>query len=386
MEVERAVGDGDLIGAGGDGAHGGASCPVPRRRCSTGTPLGWSAVRTADFDYPLPPARIAQTPVEPRDAARLLVDRGPGRAPEHRHVRDLPDLLRPGDLVVVNDTRVLPARLHLQRAVGRARRDPAAGAARAALRTWEALARPARRLKHGRAAAAPGAPRSSRWATRVGDGSTLTVSLLGDGDALAQLGRYGEVPLPPYITEPLADPGATRRCTPIGPARWRRPPPGSTSRRRCSTRLAASGHRAGAGRAGRGPRHVQAGRRRRPGRPPDAQRALPGAPTTCWPRAAPPRRRRAGRGRRHHHACGRSRAAAAGEPGGRTELFIRRPVPVAAGRRAAHELPPAPHDAADAGRRVRRAPLARALRRRAGRAAIASCPSATPCCSTRSQG
>ena len=76
------------------------------------------AVETAAFDYDLPPARIAQEPIEPRDAARLLVDLGPDRAPDHRHVRDLPDLLEPGDLLVVNDTKVLPARLHLRKPTG----------------------------------------------------------------------------------------------------------------------------------------------------------------------------------------------------------------------------------------------------------------------------
>jgi S-adenosylmethionine:tRNA ribosyltransferase-isomerase len=72
----------------------------------------------SDLDYDLPAEAIAQTPIEPRDAARLLVDCGDDAPPEHRQVRDLPDLLQPGDLMVVNDTRVIPARLHLQRATG----------------------------------------------------------------------------------------------------------------------------------------------------------------------------------------------------------------------------------------------------------------------------
>ncbi len=78
-------------------------------------------VRLEDLDYDLDPALIAQVPIEPRDAARLLVDRG-SAAPEHRHVRDLPELLAPGDLVVVNDTKVIPARLRLRRAIGRCQR------------------------------------------------------------------------------------------------------------------------------------------------------------------------------------------------------------------------------------------------------------------------
>ena len=66
----------------------------------------------ADFDYALPPERIAQTPIEPRDAARLLIlGRSTGKI-DHRRVRDLPELLRPGDVLVANRSRVLPARVH----------------------------------------------------------------------------------------------------------------------------------------------------------------------------------------------------------------------------------------------------------------------------------
>src|SRR5262249_22695603 len=76
-----------------------------------------SGVRLDEVDYDLPEDRIAQVPIEPRDAAKLLVDRG-SAPPEHRTVADLPDLLAPGDVVVVNDTRVIPARLRLQRDTG----------------------------------------------------------------------------------------------------------------------------------------------------------------------------------------------------------------------------------------------------------------------------
>ena len=67
-----------------------------------------------DFDYDLPSELIAQTPVEPRDSARLLVDQG-SRAPRHLHVSDLAELVGDGDLLVVNDTRVIPARVRLHR-------------------------------------------------------------------------------------------------------------------------------------------------------------------------------------------------------------------------------------------------------------------------------
>lgn len=184
----------------------------------------------ADFDYDLPVSAIAQTPVEPRDAARLLVDRGPAHEPAHHVVADLPDLLRPGDLVVVNDTRVLPARLALRRASG--------GAAEALLLerlpdgTWDALVRPGRRLKRGErldAAAGhqlelvspvpggahegyPGIPGAGGRAAAIP--VTRRVRLLDrDGRSapdeateMAWLGAIGEVPLPPYITEPLGDP------------------------------------------------------------------------------------------------------------------------------------------------------------------------------------
>jgi S-adenosylmethionine:tRNA ribosyltransferase-isomerase len=160
-------------------------------------------VRTADFDYALAPGSIAQTPIEPRDAARLLVDRGPARDVEHRQVRDLPGLLEPGDLVVVNDTRVLPARLHLQRATG--------GHVEVLLleplddhqRRWSALARPAKRLRPGERLLGLDGREVLDVVGRLDDG--VEVRLVGEVDPLAELQRLGEVPLPPYITVPLAD-------------------------------------------------------------------------------------------------------------------------------------------------------------------------------------
>jgi S-adenosylmethionine:tRNA ribosyltransferase-isomerase len=153
----------------------------------------------ADYDYELPPAAVAQTPVEPRDAARLLVDRGPDTAPAHRHVRDLPGLLRAGDVVVVNETRVIPARLRLRRATGGAAEvlllEPAADG------TWLAMVRPSAKLRDGEVLAhADGTP-----VVEVGHraGAERNVRLLVPD---VGLDRYGEVPLPPYITAPLADP------------------------------------------------------------------------------------------------------------------------------------------------------------------------------------
>jgi S-adenosylmethionine:tRNA ribosyltransferase-isomerase len=160
----------------------------------------------ADFDYELAPERIAQAPVEPRDAARLLVDLGPGRPPEHAHVRDLPSRLRPGDLVVVNDSRVIPARLRLQRATGGHAEVLLLEALDATLGTWEALVRPSARLRDGERllAIAPDNAELVEVGPRRG-GGTREVRLLGGDDALGVLDRYGTVPLPPYITALLTD-------------------------------------------------------------------------------------------------------------------------------------------------------------------------------------
>jgi S-adenosylmethionine:tRNA ribosyltransferase-isomerase len=159
-------------------------------------------VRLEDLDYPLDPASIAQVPIEPRDAARLLVDRGE-RAPEHRHVSDLPELLRAGDVLVVNDTKVIPARLRLYRASGGASEVLLLEPREPGRREWEALIRPARRLRPGeRLSAGDGAP-LIEIGERTAAGDTFTVRLLGDGDALDLLDTYGATPLPPYIRTPL---------------------------------------------------------------------------------------------------------------------------------------------------------------------------------------
>lgn len=157
-------------------------------------------MRTQDYDYELPAELIAQQPIEPRDAARLLVDRGPLSPPEHRHVRELPGLLEPGDLLVVNDSRVIPARLALHRGTG--------GAVEVLLLEslgddrWEAMARPARKLRLGeRLVDDTGAP-VVEIRERTAAGDTVELVLLDPGVAT----RIGRMPLPPYITTPLAEP------------------------------------------------------------------------------------------------------------------------------------------------------------------------------------
>ena len=161
-------------------------------------------MRLADFDYDLPQERIAQTPIEPRDAARLLVDRG-ASAPEHRRVRDLPDLLGPGDLLVLNETRVIPARLRLRRASGGAAEVLLLEPRDAGRRRWEALVRPGKRLRTGEVLQAGDVP-LVRMGGRTEAGDTFEVELIGDDPPLELLDRHGEMPLPPYIGERLDDP------------------------------------------------------------------------------------------------------------------------------------------------------------------------------------
>lgn len=158
----------------------------------------------SDFDYELPAERIAQEPVEPRDSARLLVDLGDRLL--HRHVRDIPEYLRDGDLLVVNDTRVIPARLPLRRGSG--------GAVEVLLLeavggdTWTALVRPAAKLRDGEVLLDVDGDPVAIFVGRRADGDTFDVRLLDDGQPLRLLDRIGRLPLPPYIT---SDSGANER-------------------------------------------------------------------------------------------------------------------------------------------------------------------------------
>jgi S-adenosylmethionine:tRNA ribosyltransferase-isomerase len=147
-------------------------------------------VDAAELDYELPADLIAQRPAEPRDSSRLLVfDRSSGET-RHRAFSDLPGELEPGDLLVVNDTRVLPARLRLRRATG-GEAEVLLLEAVGANGTWEGLARPTRKLRPGE---------------RLGP--VELIDHLGEGRWRMRLHGepHGEMPLPPYITEPLRDP------------------------------------------------------------------------------------------------------------------------------------------------------------------------------------
>ena len=159
-------------------------------------------MKTSDFYFDLPPELIAQTPLERRDASRLLaLDKSTG-ATRHMRFYDLPSLLRPGDCLVLNDSRVLPARLIGRRAGG--------GACEVLLlidrgdKTWECLVRPGKKLR-------PGAK------ITFGDGG-LTAEVVGEAEGgnrlvrfdyegifLETLERLGKMPLPPYIKAELED-------------------------------------------------------------------------------------------------------------------------------------------------------------------------------------
>ncbi len=147
---------------------------------------------TSDFDFDLPSELIAQQPAEPRDAARLL---HVGDRLADRNIADLPALLRPGDLMVVNDTRVIPARLYGQR---REARVEALLHKRLDDKRWLAFARPGRRLREGDRITFPGGLEAVLEERRAGGEVVLAFS--AEGAALdAALEAHGSMPLPPYI-------------------------------------------------------------------------------------------------------------------------------------------------------------------------------------------
>lgn len=154
-----------------------------------------------DFDYKLPQELIAQHPMEPRDHSRLLVVDKESGALEHRHFYDLPDYLRPGDVLVFNDTRVIPARLHGVKDTGAhvevfllTRKDAT---------DWEVLVRPGKKLQVG--AKIKFSDELSCEVIEHTDFGGRVVRFAYDGIFEEILDRLGETPLPPYITAPLED-------------------------------------------------------------------------------------------------------------------------------------------------------------------------------------
>ncbi len=159
-------------------------------------------MRTSDFDYPLPEELIAQTPAEPRDSSRLMVvDRAGERAPSHAAFRDLPSLLRAGDLLVFNDSRVFPARLHGRSAASGGKVELLLlSPAPSADGSWRALAKPGRRMREGAEFI-------------VGDGVRGVVLAREESGARvvrfsddSRLREIGAAPLPPYIKAGADDP------------------------------------------------------------------------------------------------------------------------------------------------------------------------------------
>jgi S-adenosylmethionine:tRNA ribosyltransferase-isomerase len=145
------------------------------------------------FDFELPPERIALRPARPRDSARMLVAQGAAPFADH-HVRDLPGLLRKGDVLVFNDTRVIPAQLEGTRG------DARIGATlhkRIDLRRWQAFVRNAKRLREGDRIAFP-ADVAAIAEQRHEDGS-WTLAFAGEEPVEVLLERAGRMPLPPYI-------------------------------------------------------------------------------------------------------------------------------------------------------------------------------------------
>lgn len=173
-------------------------------------------MRTSDFDYALPPELIAQTPIEPRDASRLLVLRRAGGSLEHRHFRDIGQYLHPGDLLVANESRVIPARLF-------GHKVPTGGQVEMLLLkkvdplSWEVLLKPGRRVKPGTRVALDAA-QPARGGTAAADRvQPITAEVTAITEAGGRVITFsapvepwletaGVVPLPPYIHTPLANP------------------------------------------------------------------------------------------------------------------------------------------------------------------------------------
>ena len=160
-------------------------------------------MQLSDIDYVLPVDLIAQTPIEPRDSARLLVDQGLSQ-PLHRHVLDLCSFLKPNDVLVINHTRVLPARLRARRSTGGAVEILLLNQLSNDAVSWEAMIKPGGKLREGELLSIKQSEMRVEVGERTIHGDTFVIKLLAS-DVLSELLRVGEVPLPPYITQTLQD-------------------------------------------------------------------------------------------------------------------------------------------------------------------------------------
>lgn len=162
-------------------------------------------MKTRDFDYDLSPGRIAQQPAEKRDASRLMVLHRDTRRTEHRRFSDILEYLEPGDALVVNTTRVMPARLF-------GRRSDTGGKAEILLTrplggdVWEALARPAKRLKAGVTVDFGGGLTATVTEVRA-EGLRILAFTCENGSVWDAFEALGHLPLPPYIREKPKDEG-----------------------------------------------------------------------------------------------------------------------------------------------------------------------------------
>lgn len=161
-------------------------------------------MKTSDFDYGLPEELIAQTPIEPRDHSRLMVVNAREKTREHKHFYDVIDYLNPGDALVINETRVIPARLlGVKEETGAAvevlllRRENTTD--------WEALVRPGKRLKPGAVCSFGDGLLKCEILDTVEEIGGRRVRFHYDGVFEELLDRLGEMPLPPYIHEKLQD-------------------------------------------------------------------------------------------------------------------------------------------------------------------------------------
>ena len=159
-------------------------------------------MKTSDFFYNLPEELIAQTPVEPRNSSRLMVLSRDSGAVEHKHFYNLPEFLKPGDCLVLNDTRVLPARMY------GVREDTGAVVEFVLLRQhgnmlWECLAGPGKKAKEGYKFKF--SDKLSATVTEVMPDGNRMIEFRCDGDFFTVLDEVGQMPLPPYINEKLKD-------------------------------------------------------------------------------------------------------------------------------------------------------------------------------------
>ncbi len=164
-------------------------------------------MRISDFDYTLPPERIAQTPVEPRDSSRLLVVHRDTGAFEHHIFRDVIEYLRPGDLLVANQSRVLPARLigvkegtggQVEVLLLSARGDVGPNC-------WEALVRPGKRIHTGQRLSFGDGVLLADVLEPTEAGGRVVQLIAREGTVAEAVARVGVTPLPPYIHERLTD-------------------------------------------------------------------------------------------------------------------------------------------------------------------------------------